>query len=359
MRVLYVRNGITAHDRRFLDAIVNQGHVPIVVELGGGGAAPSGGDLRLARITAEPGALRAIALDNAVDIAHVGPIPTLGCVAAANLPPQLPLVVVSWGSDILRDCDDHAVREQALRAIDRANAILVDCESVRQRILDWRPAIETPFCCFPWGIDLRRYSESYSEEAAALREDLGWAGNVVFISTRSWEPAYGIDILLAAFALVAERDDEARLLLIGDGSLRPQILGEIARRGLARRVHIPGRIEESRLPLWYAAANLYVSSSPCDGTSVSLLEAMASRLPAIVHERFGNTEWIRPRQNGWLADCRDPLSLGAAMSDALQQRERWAAMGQANRARTIADADWAKRSLLLTDAYRMAIHGTV
>ena len=88
-----------------------------------------------------------------------------------------------------------------------------------------------------------------------------------------------------------------------------------------------------------------------------MLEAMASGLPAIVHERFGNIEWIRPGRNGWLADCEDAASLAAAMGEAARERSQWAGMGRENRARVSADADWAKNSLLLTDAYRLAVYG--
>lgn len=357
MRVLYVRDGINAHDRRFLRAAVAQGHEPIVVELTENGMSPLPADLPLEHYAASAAALPSIAADKAVDVAHVGPIPTVGWRAAGSLPPELPLVLVSWGSDILRDCDDAAVRGRALQALDRADVILVDCAAVRRRIRDWRPSMATPFVTFPWGIELSRYVAPEASTAAQLRAELKWTDRTVFISTRSWEPGYGIEVLLAAFALVAERDAEARLLLLGDGTLHARVGAEIGRLGLDERIRTPGRVAESRLPVWYSAADLYVSSSACDGTSVSLLEAMASGLPAIVHERFGNIEWIRPGQNGWLADCEDAASLAAAMSEAAHERRQWAGMGRANRARVFADADWATNSLRLTDAYRLAVHG--
>jgi glycosyltransferase involved in cell wall biosynthesis len=357
MRILYVRDGINAHDHRFLRAAVAQGHEPIVVELTETGTGPLPADLPLEHYAASAAALPSIVADKAVDVAHVGPIPTVGWRVAASLPPELPLVLVSWGSDILRDCDDDAVRGRALEALDRADVILVDCDAVRRTIRDWRPLMATPFVSFPWGIELSRFAEPDTSAAAQLRTELGWTDHTVFTSTRSWEPGYGIEVLLAAFALIAERDAEARLLLLGDGTLHARVGAEIGRLGLGERIRTPGRIAESRLPVWYGASDLYVSSSPCDGTSVSLLEAMASGLPAIVHERFGNIEWIRPSQNGWLADCQNAASLAAAMSEAAQARRQWAGMGRQNRARVFADADWAKNSLRLTDAYRLAVHG--
>jgi glycosyltransferase involved in cell wall biosynthesis len=135
-------------------------------------------------------------------------------------------------------------------------------------------------------------------------------------------------------------------------------MGQIDALGLRDRVYAPGRVQEDQLPPWYATADLYVSSSPCDGTSVSLLEAMASSLPAVVHDELGNTEWIAPNDNGWLADCRDPQSLAAALHEAIVKRMKWATMGRSNRQKVVKNANWAKNSLRLTEAYELATRRT-
>lgn len=353
MRVLYVRDAITAHDRRFLKAIIDQGHQPIVVLLGEGRVPDAPTDLGVT-VSAAPAALGSIAADYEVDVAHAGPVPTVAAVATEHLPRRMPFVAVSWGCDVLRDCDDEEVRRRALLSLDRASVVLVDCEAVQSKIREWRPKFETPFVSFPWGVDLARYSGKSGSASAALRDTLGWTANIVLISTRSWESIYGIDVLLAAFARVVAANDSARLLLIGDGSLRQTIMRQIDVLGLRDRIHAPGRVPENDLPRWYAAADIYVSSSPCDGTSVSLLEAMASCLPAVVHGELGNTEWIAPDENGWLADCRDPRSLAGALQTAIEKRAKWAAMGRANRQRVVTDADWQNNSMRLTGAYQLA-----
>ena len=354
MRVLYVRDAITAHDRRFLKAIIEQGHQPVVALISEGRLPDALIDVGGVTLSVAPAALGSIAADYEVDVAHVGPVPTVAAVAAEHLPRHLPFVVVSWGCDVLRDCDDEQVRRRALLSLDRASVVLVDCEAVPRKIRGWRPKFETPFVSFPWGVDLTRYSGERSPVSAALRDKLGWTANIVLISTRSWEPIYGIDVLLAAFGRIVASNDAVRLLLIGDGSLRPTIMSQIDVLGLRERVHAPGRVPEKDLARWYAAADLYVSSSPCDGTSVSLLEAMASSLPAVVHGDLGNTEWIAERENGWLADCRDPRSLAGALHEAIEKKAQWAAMGRTNRQRVVADADWAKNSPRLTEAYQLA-----
>lgn len=355
MRILYLRDYLTVHDHRFLRAIQSQGHVPVVVclEADSRGNPCRSGDLLGMHASVEQ--IAAIAADKSVDLVHAGPVHTVACAAASSIPPELPLVVVSWGRDVLHDCDDNSrYLDQALVAIDRASVVLADCEAVKRRILEWRPGIGVPFVLFPWGVDLKRFDADALATGMEKRRVLGWTTRPVFISTRSWEPIYGVDLLVAAFADLLPRHSDARLILIGDGSQRERIIGEIDRRGVAGSIHLAGAVREQDLPAWYAAADVYVSSSRCDGSSVSLLEAMATGMPALVHFEHGNPEWITDGVNGWLVDCRSRADLLRGMQRALGDASSWAPMGVINRDIVGARADWSKNAVKLTEAYRLA-----
>ena len=55
------------------------------------------------------------------------------------------------------------------------------------------------------------------------------------------------------------------------------------------------------MPSWFRSADVYVSCAQSDGTSVSLLEAMATGLPVVVTDLPSNREWVDDGQSGWLA----------------------------------------------------------
>jgi glycosyltransferase involved in cell wall biosynthesis len=55
------------------------------------------------------------------------------------------------------------------------------------------------------------------------------------------------------------------------------------------------------MPKWFRTADTYISCARSDGTSVSLLEAMATSLPVVVTDIPSNREWVVEAQNGWLA----------------------------------------------------------
>ncbi len=96
------------------------------------------------------------------------------------------------------------------------------------------------------------------------------------------------------------------------------------------RVCFPGRITQADLPPYYQASNLYVSASHSDGSSVSLMEALASGLPALVSDIPGNREWITPGVS-WLFRDGDDSALADGILEALRQREQMAEMGAAAR----------------------------
>ncbi len=70
--------------------------------------------------------------------------------------------------------------------------------------------------------------------------------------------------------------------------------------GVLDRVHFGGQVGQKDLPRWYHMADLYISPSHVDGSSVSLMEALASGLPCLVSDIPGNREWIEDGVNGWL-----------------------------------------------------------
>jgi glycosyltransferase involved in cell wall biosynthesis len=206
---------------------------------------------------------------------------------------------------------------------------------------------------FPWGADIRRYSPG---DDHGLRDRLGWDDEAfVILSTRGWAPIYGAEELIRGFVLAARERPELRLLMLGGGQQSGLIRRIIERAKMIDRVHFPGQVRQELLPRYYRAADLYISASHSDGTSISLLEAMSCGRPVLVSDIPGNREWIESHVNGWLFPEGDVNALARAILYAADSRDQLVEMGQAARKLAQQRADWEKNFPRLFEAYQIAV----
>jgi glycosyltransferase involved in cell wall biosynthesis len=213
---------------------------------------------------------------------------------------------------------------------------------------------------FPWGVDINYFRPlSQGFQSSNLRSHLGWGKETfVIISTRNWSPLYGVEDLARAFVCIAQQRIELRLLMLGDGPQAALIRQIFIDGGVLNRVHFPGQVIQPDLPDYYRSADLYISTSHSDGTSISLLEAMACGCPVLVSDIPGNREWVDDSETnpvGWLFPDGDIHALAKTISRCLEQRERLPEMGRAARLLVEQRGDWAKNFPRLLQAYDMAL----
>jgi glycosyltransferase involved in cell wall biosynthesis len=260
------------------------------------------------------------------------------------------MLLMSWGSDILLEAERNSVRRWLTRfTIRRAAAVACDCRAVRDKIIELAAYPAENIVTFPWGVDLERFRPAPAR--VKLRDKLGWHNNKVVIYTRSLEPVYGIDVFLEAMKTVIGTVPDTRVFILGDGSLENEVKTFITRHNLGHAIHLAGRAPHETLPDYFNEADLYVSSSYSDGSSVSLLEAMACRLPVVVTDLPSNREWVTPGVNGWLVPAGDAGALSSAVLEALQQEDKARAMAGNNLALAREKADWNKNFAVLLGAY--------
>jgi glycosyltransferase involved in cell wall biosynthesis len=202
------------------------------------------------------------------------------------------------------------------------------------------PLPDERVACFPWGLDLSVYQRDAAVRGS-VRRALGWDDAVVAISTRAWHPSYRIPDVLDAVAAASVSVPALRLVLAGGGPDAATVEARLASDPrLAERVHCPGMVTEAELREWFMAADVYVSSAPSDGTSISLLEAMALELPVVVVDNPGNRSWVRAGQQGWLAKAAEPSSFASALVAAATDLAASDAMGKRARAEVELRANW-------------------
>ncbi|MBA2707520.1 MAG: glycosyltransferase family 4 protein [Gemmatimonadaceae bacterium] len=364
LKILYISRGYNTHDHRFLGSFVGAGwetsFLPLLNERLDSRPVPGGVSTIPWPYSVEPvtrrdwvdrkAALGEVLAQTNASVVIAGPVQSGAFLAA--LAGAARLVTVSWGSDMLVDADTTAFMRFATRyALSRSDAVFGDCRAVREAVHRHSSLADAAIVTFPWGIDLAHFSPGSS--SLSLRRKLGWTDNEVFISTRSWERVYAIDVLIRAFARLRHTRPEARLLLLGDGSLRNDVNRLVDQHELREFVHFAGRAPHAGLVDYFREADVYVSSALSDGTSVSLLEAMSCGLPVVAASGHGNLEWIEPGVNGALATPGDAEALATAMLSVMGNPRLRAAMGEANRSLVRKRANWNDNFPQLVSAVEM------
>jgi glycosyltransferase involved in cell wall biosynthesis len=138
---------------------------------------------------------------------------------------------------------------------------------------------------------------------------------------------------LALDAVAAVRDPQVSLTVVGDGSEREALRAQAERLGISEKVQFAGRVGQDEIRSYYARADAFCLSSLGEGIPVVLMEAMALRMPVIAPRLMGIPELVQDGTSGLLFAPGRADALAESIMALAAQRERWAAMGEAGRAR--------------------------
>jgi len=164
----------------------------------------------------------------------------------------------------------------------------------------------------PNGIDV----DTWRPDAAArtdLRRVLGIADEFLWLAVGRLEAVKDFPALLQAMARIPER---ARLVILGEGPLRPELTTLASALRLEQRVRFIGF--EQNVKRWMQAADGFVLSSRYEGLPMVLLEAGACGLPAIATDVAGTREVVVNGMNGWRPKAGDADALSNAMAKLME-----------------------------------------
>lgn len=149
---------------------------------------------------------------------------------------------------------------------------------------------------------------------STLQPPVAREGGVAFVTVGRLARQKGHDILIDAFAKVAARRSDARLVIIGDGDEHNALQAQIDRLGIGDHVRLAGKISDPSAEL--ANADCFVSASRWEGFGVAIVEAMSAGLPVIATDcDFGPRDLIDSPEKGHVVPTGDVDALAVAMLD--------------------------------------------
>ncbi len=263
-----------------------------------------------------------------------------------------PIIHTETGFSVEERARLKTVRVVLRRSVAGHVSALVVPSRALEHIAKSQFGLRAPVIRIPNGVDVRKLKPA---DGAAMRRQLGLKPSEFVIGCVGHLRAEkGHMRLFEAFRLAAIPD--SRLLLLGDGPMRPALERAIAEMGIASRVLFAGTVDD--VAPWYAAMDLFALPSDTEQMPMALLEAMSCGLPAVSTD---------------VGDCREILgvqpvpavfALGdtAGLTDAIRTFSRDAQLcreaGARNRRRCITEYDSEQMLARYLELYNRTISGS-
>ncbi|MGB7759252.1 MAG: glycosyltransferase family 4 protein [Bryobacteraceae bacterium] len=189
----------------------------------------------------------------------------------------------------------------------------------------------------PNPVDTDQFRPCRPEEIASLRARFGISpGALVAVYVGRLAPEKGLPALLSGFALAAREEPRSMLVLVGDGALRRELETMATKLGLGpSQVLFSGRVDVSEVPLWLQASDVFTLTSPSEGFSCALAEAMSVGLASVVTRIPANVQLIDDQVHGLLTPVGDDPAMASALIRLFHDPRLRGRMGEAARQRII------------------------
>jgi glycosyltransferase involved in cell wall biosynthesis len=255
-----------------------------------------------------------------VSVVHPFDVPSVMFAVPLARLARVPLVVSSQRGD-------RALFPAAYRRVLRLTDLLADAVVVNSsyiaRLLTTRdgvPARRVHAC--PNGVDTSRFRPGHRARPDGLSAEGLVIGTVAVL-----RPEKSIATLVEAFARLGESPH--RLVIVGDGPCKPDLVALAERLGVADRCLFTGPTRTAED--WYRRIDVFVLPSLNESFSNALLEAMACGCCVVASAVGGNVELIRDGQNGRLFAVGDEADLARCLESLLASSETrdtlaWAAV---------------------------------
>ncbi len=265
--------------------------------------------------------------DEAVDVLHAHMfraevVGTRAALALSEAGRARPYVVSTVHSSRIRSHEDRELLRYLTPHMDQL--IPVSRAIVAKLVHEGRTTV--PMTLIYNGVDLERYD--HQEPCCTLREEYGFPDDAEIVGVVArLEPEKGHPTLVEAWPRVLERVPDARLLVVGEGSRRPDLeaqarelglLGDESAPGVGTRGVPPGaRIgctgRRDDVPAVTAAFDVAVLPSYREAQGLTILEAMALSRPVVASNVGGIPEMVEDGRSGLLVPPHDPDALAAAI----------------------------------------------
>jgi glycosyltransferase involved in cell wall biosynthesis len=258
------------------------------------------------------------------DVVHTHQLGALLYAGRAARRLRVPVVHTEHGKHYARHWRWRFLGRFAARTARRVFAVSAD---IRRELRDCGIVSPAKVMHVPNGVDAARFA--LDDDPAQMRSEYGLPARGPVIGTVGRLTALKRqDVLLNGFARLDH--PTARLLIVGDGPAREELVNLAARLGITDRVVFAGYRERPERAL--AAMDVFALTSDSEGMPLAILEAWAAGKPVLATRVGGVPELVADGRTGVLFPAGDDAALAYRLNRLLADVPAAAAMGAAGRA---------------------------
>jgi glycosyltransferase involved in cell wall biosynthesis len=180
------------------------------------------------------------------------------------------------------------------------------------------------------GIDTSRFEKKFDQEK--LKKELNLSrGDLILGNVGNLREVKDHHTLILSFSKFSPFFPQAKLLIIGEGELKSNLLKFRSELGLEDKVFFLGHRDD--IPALLNLMDIFILSSRLEGCSISILEAMASGKTVIATRVGGNPELVLDGKTGFLVPSVEPDNLSDCIIRLLNDEKLRKKMGEEGRKR--------------------------
>jgi glycosyltransferase involved in cell wall biosynthesis len=265
-----------------------------------------------------------------------------------------PLVITTWGSDILVTPQKFLPSKWAVKyALSKADLITCDAEHMKKAMIKLGTE-ESKIKIINFGIDTKKFSPGPENEK--LKKELGFSDSDIVISLRSLDPIYDIETLIKAAPLILQVIPKVKFIIVGKGPQENELRELTKKLNIEESIKFAGFIQNDDLPKYLRTADVYVSTSLSDGgIAASTAEAMACGLPVVITDTGDNRKWIQDNKNGFIIPIKSPKILAERIIYLLKNENLGRKFGEVNRKIIEEKNDYYKEMAKMEEVYQELI----
>jgi glycosyltransferase involved in cell wall biosynthesis len=238
-----------------------------------------------------------------------------------------------------RRLHDRGSAEQiARRTFAAAGALLAVSEEVAGWLAGY-PGTQGRIHVVSNAVNLARFTQPHRTPSGVERPfTIGFVGTL--------KPWHGLPVLVQAFQLLEQRDEPARLLIVGDGPEREAMVQALSAGdpALVKAVHWTGAVPHDEVPRWLASMDVAVAPYPglqeFYFSPLKVYEYMAAGLPVVASNIGGLAQLVHHERTGLLVPPGDPDALARSLERLRRDRELRRRMGEAGRRHVLRHHTW-------------------